>query len=229
MWSVSSALPPASSWSSMKLPRTPCESSQLSPEEPALEGLHCARVKRSFSCFLNAKKTPAGDNGSKLFTLSQPFTSDQGDLAWLLTRVSVPEATGNRRVTDALAVAGIEAATGGRPRAVILVLGHDATDTSAYQVEEVRQFLRDLRVPLWIWWTGRPSAVTVSEGRRPVRVDTVWGKAIDISSFNRIEQAVTELRKSLDRQHTVWVQGSHLPHRIELTSKATRAEFAGQD
>jgi len=179
--------------------------------------------------FPRARKTTTGEMGSKLFTLSQPFTADQGDLAWLLTRVSVPEAMGDRRVTDALAVAGVEAATGGRPRAVILVLGHDATDTSAYQVEEVRQFLRDLRVPLWIWWTGRPSAVTVSEGRRPVRVDTAWGKAIDISSFNRIEQAVTELRKSLDRQHTVWVQGSHLPHRIELTSKATRAEFAGQD
>ncbi len=158
--------------------------------------------------------------GSKLFTLSQPFTAEHGDLAWLLTRVSAPEESGTRRVTDALAVAGIEAATGGRPRAVILVLGHEATDTSAYQVDEVQDFLRDLRVPLWIWWTGRPSAVTVSEGRRPVRVDTSWGKAIDISSFSRIEQAVVDLRKSLDRQHTVWVKGSYLPNRIALTSES---------
>jgi len=112
---------------------------------------------------------------------------------------------------------------------VILVLGHKATDTSAYQVDEVLDFLRDLRVPLWIWWTGRPSAVTVSEGRRPVRVDTPWGKAIDISSFSRIEQAVVDLRKSLDRQHTVWVEGSHLPNRIALTSEASKADFAGQN
>ena len=179
--------------------------------------------------FPQARKTTDGDQGSKLFSLSQPFSAEHGDLAWLLTRVNAPEESGNRRVTDALAVAGIEAATGGRPRAVILVLGHDATDTSAYQVDEVLDFLRDLRVPLWIWWTGRPSAVTVSEGRRPIRVDTPWGKAIDISSFSRIEQAVVDLRKSLDRQHTVWVKGSYLPNRIALTPKAIKAEFAGQD
>ncbi len=179
--------------------------------------------------FPHARKTATADDGSKLFTLSQPFNASHGDLAWLLTRVSVPETTKNRRVTDALAVAGIEAASGGRPRAVILVLGHEATDRSAYQVAEVRQFLQDLRVPLFIWWTGRPSAVTVSEGRRPVRVDTDWGKATDISSFTRIEQAVAELRDNLDRQSTVWIQGSHLPHRIALTSKATKAGFAGQE
>jgi hypothetical protein len=108
-------------------------------------------------------------------------------------------------------------------------LGHETTDRSAYQVAEVHQFLRDLRVPLAVWWTGRPSAVTVSEGRRPVRVDTAWGKATDISSFTRIEQAVVELRKNLDRQSTVWIQGSHLPHRITLTQKAAKADFAGQD
>jgi hypothetical protein len=179
--------------------------------------------------FPQARKIPTSDDGSKLFTLSQPFNASHGDLAWLLTRVSVPEESKNRRVTDALAVAGIEAATGGRPRALILVLGHEATDRSAYQVAEVRQFLKDLRVPLSIWWTGRPSAVTVSEGRRPVRVDTVWGKATDISSFTRIEQAVAELRDSLDRQSTVWIQGSHLPHRIDLTPEATNVAFAGQD
>lgn len=179
--------------------------------------------------FPHARKTATSDDGSKLFTLSQPFNASHGDLAWLLTRVSVPEESENRRVTDALAVAGIEAATGGRPRAVILVLGHETTDRSAYQVAEVHQFLRDLRVPLAVWWTGRPSAVTVSEGRRPVRVDTAWGKATDISSFTRIEQAVVELRKNLDRQSTVWIQGSHLPHRITLTQKAAKADFAGQD
>ena len=179
--------------------------------------------------FPRARTTGAGGTGSKLFTLSQPFTAERGDLAWLLTRVSVPDEPGSRRLTDALAVAGVEAATGGRPRAVILVLGHEATDTSAYQVDEVLDFLRDLRVPLWIWWTGRPSAVTVSEGRRPIRVDTSWGKATDISSFSRIEQAVVELRKGLENQHTVWVEGSYLPNRIALTPEASKAEFAGQN
>jgi len=179
--------------------------------------------------FPKARKTTTGDDGSKLFPISQPFTAEDGDLAWLLTRVSTPETSGDRRVTDALAVASLEAASGGRPRAVILVLGHVATDTSAYQVDEVLSFLRDLRVPLFIWWTGRPSAVTVSEGRRPVTVTTPWGRASDISSFGRIEQAVVELRKNLDQQHTVWVEGSHLPNRIALTAKAAKATFAGQD
>ena len=178
--------------------------------------------------FPQAKQTIGGD-GSKLFAISQPFTAEHGDLAWLLTRVSAPEESGDRRVTDALAVAGIEAASGGRPRAVILVLGHEATDTSAYQVDEVLDFLRDLRVPISIWWTGRPVPVNVSPDRRPMRVETPWGKAADISSFRRVEQAVAELRKSLDHQATVWVEGSHLPNRIALTPVATKASFAGQD
>lgn len=179
--------------------------------------------------FPQARQTAAGDTGSKLFTISQPFTAEHGDLAWLLTRVRAPEGSGRRRVTDALAVAGIEAATGGRPRAVILVLGHEATDTSAYQVDEVLEFLRDIRVPMFIWWTGRPASVNVSSDRRPVRVETPWGRARDISSFGRIEQAVVDLRKSLERQHTVWVEGSHLPNRIALTSEASKADFAGQN
>lgn len=179
--------------------------------------------------FPSARKISSQDDGSKLFPISQPFTANQGHLAWLLTRVAPPETDGSRRVTDALAVAGIEAASGGRPRAVILVLGHVAADTSAYRIDEVLDFLRDLRVPLSIWWTGRPSPVTVSEGRRPVRVDTPWGKARDISSFNRLEQAIVQLRKSLDEQHTVWVEGSHLPNRVALTPRAAKAAFVGQD
>lgn len=179
--------------------------------------------------FPQARQTAAGDTGSKLFTISQPFTAEHGDLAWLLTRVSAPEESGTRRVTDALAVAGIEAATGGRPRAVILVLGHEATDTSAYQVDEVLEFLRNIRVPMFIWWTGRPASVNVSADRRPVRVETPWGRAREISSFDRIEQAVVDLRNSLERQHTVWVEGSHLPNRIALTSEASKADFAGQN
>ncbi|MGB5880129.1 MAG: hypothetical protein WBH85_08880, partial [Thermoanaerobaculia bacterium] len=58
--------------------------------------------------------------------------------------------------------------------------------------------------------------------KRPLTVNTPWGKANDISSPNRIIDATETLRLELDSQVTVWIDGSHLPHEIELTNRARR-------
>lgn len=166
-----------------------------------------------------------GEIGGKLFTVSQPFPSTGASFAELLTRVAAPEPTARRRVTDAVAVAAVEAASESRPRAVVLVLGHEDEDTSAYRVGEVLEFLRELRVPLHLWWTGRPQSRTVSEDRRPVRVDTPWGQATDISSITRVVAASVALRRTLDEQITVWVAGRHLPQEVALTDEAKGLEL----
>jgi hypothetical protein len=170
--------------------------------------------------FPNVRRTAAKGVPSRLFSISQPFSVEDGSIPWILTRLQPPEPSPARRVNDAIAVAAIEAAAGNRPRAVVLVLGRELEDTSAYGIGEVENFLRELRVPLFVWWTGQPLSRTVSEDKRPLTMNTPWGKANDISSRNRIIDATETLRLELDSQVTVWIDGSHLPHEIELTKRA---------
>jgi hypothetical protein len=178
--------------------------------------------------FPHARRATARGDKSRLFSISQPFTSEDGSIPWILTRLQPPEPFPARRVNDAIAVAAVEAAAGSRPRAVVLVLGHELADTSAYRIKEVENFLRELRVPLFVWWTGQPLSTTVGEGRRPLMVDTAWGRARDISNHSRIIEATEILRRELDSQLTVWIEGSHLPSEIELTTRLPHGvRFAG--
>ena len=168
---------------------------------------------------------------AKLFSMTQEFTSQDGSsVPWILTRVTPPESEPQpyRRISDAIAVAGIQAAQGNQPRAVVLVLGDQTNDTSAYRVAEVKRFLRDLRVPLFIWWTGRMSQDNViSESRRQLTQRTPWGTADDISSFTRFMGATARLRAELDSQFIVWIEGSYLPADIRLAKGARGIKLAG--
>ena len=168
---------------------------------------------------------------ARLFSMTQEFTTqDGGSIPWILTRVAPPESEPQpyRRISDAIAVAGIQSAQGNQPRAVVLVLGDQINDTSAYRASEVRRFLRDLRVPLHIWWTGRVSQDDlVSDDRRQLTQKTPWGRADDISSFTRIMQATANLRAELDSQFIVWIEGSYLPDEIRLAKAARGIKLAG--
>jgi hypothetical protein len=168
---------------------------------------------------------------ARLFSMTQEFTARDGpSIPWILTRVAPPDSEPQpyRRITDAVAVAGIQAAQGNRPRAVVLVLGDKITDTSAYGAGEVRRFLRDLRVPLFIWYTGRVSSDNlVSDDRRQLTQKTPWGTATDISSFARFMQATASVRGELDSQLIVWIEGNHLPNAIRLAKGARGFKLAG--
>ena len=177
--------------------------------------------------FPNVEMVPGKDLPARLFTMTQPFTRDSGSFAWMLTRVPVPAAQQYQRLTDALAVAGLQAASGARPRAVVLVLGPEPKDESAYGAEEVLRFLEQLHVPLLVWSTGRPSNKTLSEDRRPLHAASPWGKADDIGSVSRILEAVERLRDVLDHQHTVWVEGAHLPSSVTVDRSARGIHVAG--
>lgn len=177
--------------------------------------------------FPDVKRSQDDGAQARLFPISQAFSHEDGSFGWLLTRVGAPQSSGPRRVTDALAVAGVQAAAESRPRAVVLVLGYQKEDVSAYTVAEVRRFLEELRVPLLVWWTGRPSTVNISEDRRSLAVRTPWGPAGDISTLNRLLDRIEQLRSLLDRQQTVWIDGRHLPSSIELSRRAKRIALAG--
>lgn len=179
--------------------------------------------------FPEVRRVEAKGVAARLFSLSQAFLAEDGSIPWVLTRVTPPatEPSPYRRISDAIAVAAVEAASGNRPRAVVVVLGTSAEDTSAYGIDEVSRFIGELRVPLFLWWTGQPLGETVSEDRRPLAVSTPWGKATDVSSPTRLMQATETLRLELESQLTVWIEGSHLPQQIELARGARGIRLAG--
>lgn len=180
--------------------------------------------------FPEVKKVEGKGVPARLFSITQTFTSEHGSsIPWILTRVSSPdqEPSPYGRISDALAVAGVQAAMGNRPRAVVLVLGTKSQDTSAYDVGEVRRFLKDLRVPLFVWWTGRPRTEVTSDNERPLTQKTPWGRAEDISTFTRFMQANQKVRLELESQLTVWIEGSYLPNTIELAEGVRGIKLAG--
>ncbi len=145
---------------------------------------------------------------------SQTFTSRDGGLYWLLTEYSPPASFApNQRLTDAVAVAGLLAAGRNRRRAVLLVVGADARDTSTFSPQQVRSYLRQLRVPLFVW-SPEPASASLREG---------WGAVADISSLASLEQAVKNLRRQLEQQRIVWVDGVHLPEDIILAPNPKKA------
>ena len=112
--------------------------------------------------------------------------------------------TTNQRLADGVATAAVAAGAERRPRAVVLLTRPEAPDRSRFSPTVVREYLRQLQVPLRVW---SPEVKGVDPG---------WGKVQDVSTYNELFRAFRELRAALDRQVVVWVEGRHLPQRIEV-------------
>lgn len=150
---------------------------------------------------------------AELFDQSRAFTLQDGGLHWLLTRVlPARETPGKQRLADAVAVAGLQAMAGSRPRAVVLVLGSQPEDASRYDPATVRRYLASIRVPLFVW--------SVEKGAAESPALAGWGKVEDASNLNRFRSAVARLRDTLEAQRVVWVEGTHLPQSISLAPAA---------
>ncbi len=114
----------------------------------------------------------------------------------------------NQHLTDSVAVGALAAAQGQRARVLLLIAGSDEQDHSRYSPEQVRSYLARLNVPLRIW------------SPEPEKMAGGWGEVEGIATRNRLERAMRGLRSFLDRQIVVWVEGSHLPHQLQLTAAA---------
>ena len=146
---------------------------------------------------------------SDLFDTSRDFTSEYGGLHWLLTQVYRPG--GNlpeQRYADAAAVAGLEAYESCARRAVVVVLG-TPTDSSRMAPQSVRRYLQKVRVPLYVWSLVRPTAPQIER----------WGTVEDVSSIDRLRKAFRTLKKDVESQRVVWIEGKHLPQQVELTDR----------
>jgi hypothetical protein len=109
-----------------------------------------------------------------------------------------------------VAVAGLQALAGNRPRAVLLVLGYGPKDASRYDAGTVQHYLESVRVPLAIWSLGERNSPAV----------LAWGGAEEISSLAKLQDAFTRLDNLLAIQRIVWIEGSHLPRTITLSPAA---------
>ncbi len=152
-----------------------------------------------------------------LFPSSPPLELGTRNLFARLCRVSFPSASPDQQsLAEAVAVAGIDAAASNRPRAVVLAYAN-GPDRSRWTPEATRRFLADLHVPLKVW--------LLDQSRRGVTV-TAWGDAVHAGSGPLLDGALTALRAELARQRIVWLEGAHLPQRIELTEAARGVRLA---
>ncbi len=130
-----------------------------------------------------------------------------GGLFDLAARVEPPAGRGEPQVATAVATAALSAAARDRRRAVVLLVGADARDGSGVTPEAVREFLGRLAVPFHVW-----SVVSA-----PTLLARRFGPVTDVSSLPSFAAAVRALSRELALQRIVWVEGTHLPHRVELT------------
>ncbi len=184
-----------------------------------------------------------------IFNLTTERPSNEYGLLWhsaLVQPLLFPS-----RLSDAVAMAGLEAHAGRGRRAVVLLMEDEAMGPSRYPPAVVRDYLEALQVPLYVWDFGlvdpggrhrdtpaaeSPAAESPAEGAGTV---DSWGDVRDLthrSTLNSIEiadwlgrvaKAANEVRKQLRRQRVVWLRGAHAPHRVELTERAVGLRLAG--
>ena len=141
---------------------------------------------------------------STLFPPSHDVDSGSGGLLWFLTRTLDVDADPklSRQFADAVGVAGLDAITGARRRAVVLVLSNHE-DISSHEPSSIRNYLASIGgylasigVPLFVWSASAPP--------RPELSDT-WGEIEDISSPPKLKAAADRLRAELASQRVAWV------------------------
>jgi len=139
-----------------------------------------------------------------LFPITGWYRLRAGLLPWVVTHLEGADRAG-QRLADAVAVAGLRAAAGATPRAVILVVDSVPEDASGQDPDVVRRYLELIRVPLRVWSTD--GSQRQLEG---------WGAVEDVSSRRKLRRAAERLEDLLARQRIVWVHGQHVPGSIQL-------------
>jgi photosystem II stability/assembly factor-like uncharacterized protein len=95
------------------------------------------------------------------------------------------------RTADAMALAGYDLGGSSRRRAIVLIAGSEREDESTFSPEQARAYLGQNFVPFFVWRAAPPSAPG-------------WPAGPDLKSFGANVSAV---RKELDHQRIVWLEG----------------------
>ena len=164
------------------------------------------------------RRQPVVGQGRASWSIEQVPVSldvaDYGPLFDILTDAFFPDQdlpTSEQQLADAVAIGGVVAASGDQRRMLVLIRSFEGKDTSRFSPAEVEAYLRQLRVPFQVW------TITPEAAEPP---PPVWGNERDVSQIRTLRRALSDLRKALESQVVVWVEGAHLTHEIELTGKA---------
>jgi hypothetical protein len=166
-----------------------------------------------------AQRIASSTERSDLFPITPPYPYGAGsDLFRMMRKTGLPDASPDAfRLADAVASAGLLAMTQNRRRAVLLVLAGNEEDISLYDPATVRHFLAALRVPLFVWFLGAPRAGST---------EAAWGAEEIVQTWHLVS-ASGHIRKELDAQRIVMVDGRLLPQSIALSPKASGVELVG--
>lgn len=189
-----------------------------------LEALrHFARLNRATRLrFVSPRPGSLSPRGiePESFVRSRDYDASEGGFAWMAQQqppmVSAPE------IAEAVAMAGVLAHSSNSPRAVLLILAGDGEDHSKISAEIASGYLRAVGVPLVVWNLGSETSSKEWEG-----VVALGDPSSPQKLLGQIGRAVTELQKNLRKQRVVWLEGRHLPQRIELGTGARGIRLAG--
>ncbi len=149
-----------------------------------------------------AEHRQAVSGSYKLFPASQEYS----DTALYPLLSAMRPLEGKQRLADAVAVAGLTAAGHRRRRTVVLALGHDPVDASDLDPGMVRRYLAALNVPLQVWYPGDELPASVA----------AWGEVKDVAEFRQLDGVFRDLKRRLDQQWVIWLDGVHLPQEVEF-------------
>ncbi len=180
-----------------------------------------------------SEEEPGSESRStSIFPISEPFTLEQGGLFDLLARVNLPAGEAPQRLADAVAVAGRQTYAGHRRRVVVLVVGERPVDGGRFRLPAARRYLSRLKVPLVVWRIGEPESDvggprSAAAAAAPLLDGAELGPAVAVSGLQQLKAALAGLRRELDAQRIVWVEGHHLPQEVDLGAAAKGVGWAG--
>jgi hypothetical protein len=159
---------------------------------------------------------------SALFPVSANLNGPTSGVGFALTNLFFAPTgeTTEERVSEAVGVAALTAASSNRARALVLVRSTESDDAlvgGGLDPANVRAFVRELRVPFFYWRVG-PGADAAADP---------WGEPKVLRGFGGIHGAITELADSLRPQFLVWVEGLHKPGDITLAGAPAGLRLAG--
>lgn len=164
----------------------PADAKVWDAAEGALRGVERVIVLGTFGSLPQLGPTPSSSGPSTGFrTLGRLLLASQAADAGSSQR---------RRTADAVAVAAFHLATHPGPRAVVLVRGDEARDESVFALPDVRQYLRELMVPLVVWSSREVAPAGWPQGRQ-------------VRSLGDLAAATRELACLLQEQTVIWLEG----------------------
>ena len=146
-----------------------------------------------------------------LFPATRDYTKKDGGFTYLMTNLAAPSPSSSapQRLADAVAVSALQSAGANLRRAVVLLAGKEPADASEFTPAAVRAYLESIRVPLSVWCVAPEALVPTRE---------TWGEAEDVSTSGKFDAAVEKLKRELQQQRIIWLDGRLLPQKIELAT-----------